>query len=623
MPSSFYPNNIVEIIQDDYISGHNRFIRVKVSPLQYSESKKELLFYNNIEFKVVCKGSKVSDRLKPIYSFVNKNYSWLGEFIGIENSNEWLMNNTLTRNSKVLNLNNNTTAINLPVYDYIVVTSSEFASCFERLVNWKKLKGVSAGVISIQDILINSGITGDEVSGIYDDAGKLRQYLTYAWERGAEYVLLAGQDSIVPVRYGVDGNRQPGSFVGFYYRIPNDWYYCDLNGNWNVDGDEHYGEDSHDNIDYGAELYVGRLLCKNSTEINNYIDKLLIYEQNPGNGDYDYLRRAFFTESDQMQRDGEAQSIISLLQSNLLFSTTDLYSELPSYDSSNPVFPYGNDVISKMEERFGFYSWFGHGNVDGIATASNGINTSPIHGISSVDSYRGGYVEETNGLDNLTNSIYPAIAYTIACSPTPFDKYNYYHGSIEFCFGESFTVAGNYGGPIFLGNTRYGWIGSSTNLFAHFISALGGADYHLGKAEAFSKSNFISTDKHYLTFSHNLLGCPELQLWTDNPSCIDGITVNQNDSSVTVSSLDSCTISINGLFGYDLYHNHVFGNSATFESVPVNYLVSASKHNRLVYIAPLYLQNENVSGSHYIHADEVSIGNSVSSDCPLPPKIEQ
>lgn len=34
-------------------------------------------------------------------------------------------------------------------------------------------------------------------------------------------------------------------------------------------------------------------MCKNEEEINNYIDKLFIYEQNPGKGDYNYLKEHF------------------------------------------------------------------------------------------------------------------------------------------------------------------------------------------------------------------------------------------------------------------------------------------------------------------------------------------
>jgi hypothetical protein len=314
-----------------------------------------------------------------------------------------------------------------------------------------------------------------------------------------------------------------------------------------------------------------------------------------------------------MQRDHQANYIADSFFT--VFNDTIIYNEYPNYDSPYPTFPYGAAVISKMEERYGLFSWFGHGDTYGISTSSNYINASPWHGISSLDSYKGGFEEEAgNGLDNLTNDLYPAIAYTIACDVTPFDKYKYSYGNVEFCFGEGFTVAGMYGGPAFMGNTRSGLIFSSYLLYANFIQEFAGADYHLGKAEALSKSSFSSTDKHYLTLSHNLIGCPELQMWSDIPSNIDSLSLNQNGASLSVNSTDSCMISINGLFGNGSYNNHVTGYSAMFTNVPTNYIISASKHNYFTYIAPLYLQNESITGSHYIHADKVYIGNNVTSE---------
>lgn len=612
-PQYLYPDNPVTIIEDGFISGCNRFIKVKVSPLQYIEAKNQLLFNSQIDFEILynTESSAINEpnKLQPLYPLVKRDNSFLKGCFRIENEEDWdkaqlLLNNTVSLRS--------TSDIDLPVYNYVVITSNEFASSFEKLVSWKRLKGFSAGIVTMQDIYNDPNVVGDTISNIYDNAGKLRQYLFYAWRRGTEYVLLAGQDSIVPVRYGTGYDCAPGQSVSLDYDIPSDWYYSELNGNWNIDGDLHYGEPKNQ-FDYEPDLYVGRLLCKNTEEINNYTDKLLIYEQNPGNGDYSYLRKAFYTQDDELQSMNQAKYIANSFFT--VFNDTIIYKEAPNYNSLNPTFPYGTDVISKMEERYGLFSWFGHGDTYGISTSSNSINTSPWHGISSLDSYKGGFEEETgNGLDNLTNDLYPSIAYSIACDVTPFDKYKYYHGSVEFCFGEGFTVAGKYGGPAFLGNTRYGWVLYSYLLYDSFIQELTGADYHLGKAEALSKRNFSSTEKHYLTLSHNLIGCPELQMWSDIPSNIDSLTVSQNGTSLSVSSTENCTISINGLFGNGSYNNKATGYSTTFTNVPPNYIVSASKHNYFTYIAPLYIQNETITGSHYIHADKVYIGNNVTSE---------
>lgn len=617
---SIYPYNPVSIIQDGFFEGCYRIIVVRVSPVQYIESGKRILFNSSIDFKIkyataLRSAKSVSKKIKPIYPVVKRDNVLKEEFLKVENIQDLEKSKSepvLTKVVSATNVNTNSSGINLPVYDYVIITSDNFASSFDRLTSWKRLKGLSVGVVKMQDIYSDANITGDKISGINDNAGKLRQYLTYAFQNGTKYVLLAGQDSIVPVRYGTGFGYSASATVPLRYNVPTDWYYCDLNGNWNGDGDSHYGEPSGDNVDYNPELYVGRILCKNTEEINNYIDKLMIYERNPGGGNYAYLKKAFYSQDDQMQEMHQAQTISSKLSN--VFSENTIYEEKPAYDAV-ATFPYGAEVISKMNERYGLFSWFAHGDeAYGITTKSDYVNGGPYYGITSLDNYTRTLQEESgNGLDNLTNYKFPAIAYTIACTIMPYDKYNF--NDVPFSIGESFTVAGKYGGPAFLGNTRVGYVCSSFELYKRFVESLSDADYHLGKAEAVSKANNVSS-KHWLALTHNLLGCPELQMWTDIPSNINGLTVSQSGTTLSVgSSVDSCVIAVNGLFDDDSYsEKRTVTGSATFTNLPLNYIVSASKHNYFTYIAPLYLQNEALTNAYYIYAGDVSIGNNVSSE---------
>lgn len=64
---------------------------------------------------------------------------------------------------------------------------------------WKKRKGISIDLVTIEDI--KNAYTGDLISGINDDAGKLRQFLSDAYQNGCEYVLLGGDINILPIRY--------------------------------------------------------------------------------------------------------------------------------------------------------------------------------------------------------------------------------------------------------------------------------------------------------------------------------------------------------------------------------------------------------------------------------------
>lgn len=96
-----------------------------------------------------------------------------------------------------------TADIGIPFYEYCVITSRELEPAFTRLVAWKREKGLNAGVVCKEDILNNTYIVGDTVSNIYDDAGKIRQYLQYGYDSGTtKYVLFGGNYQVLPIRYG-------------------------------------------------------------------------------------------------------------------------------------------------------------------------------------------------------------------------------------------------------------------------------------------------------------------------------------------------------------------------------------------------------------------------------------
>ena len=166
-------------------------------------------------------------------------------------------------------------------FEYVIVTSEALAPAFEALVDWKRRKGLDAGIVTME--YIRENYNGDEISGIYDDAGKLRQFLYESYLRGTVYVLLGGDKDVVPIRYGYDYGDM----------IPTDLYFADFNGNWNFDDDEIYGETNQDDIDYMQEVYIGRILCSNTHEVKNWVDKAMIYEKNPGLGDFSYLKKSF------------------------------------------------------------------------------------------------------------------------------------------------------------------------------------------------------------------------------------------------------------------------------------------------------------------------------------------
>ena len=521
---------------------------------------------------------------------------------------------TLTYNhspkrAEALTRNTRTTDIGIPFYEYCVITSQNLKDAFTRLIAWKREKGLNAGVVCKEDIVNNANIVGDTVSSIYDDAGKIRQYLQYAYDSGVtKYVLFGGDYNILPIRYGTGQNNCWTVHELYDYKIPSDFYFSELNSNWNKDNDEYYGEPS-DNLDYGSELYVGRILCTNSEDIHNYTDKLLRYEMNPGNGNFSYLKKALYTQADQMQRDHEQENIAAQLLS--IFPIDTIFSEIPSASAENPTSPYGNDVIAKMNEHYGYVSWGGHGSPNSITVKSKNYNKEPYYAITSVQGNIPYITQESaNGLDNLTNKDYPMFAYSISCSITPFDIYDVY--SVYPNIGQSFTLGEDYGGPVLVGNTRYGWVGLSAAMQQEFNNCLF-VEPMVGYAQNYAKMNY---HYHFLRHSSNIIGCPNIRIWTDIPTLFSG-TLSYNSNNYIISANNSITnaeIGVRNITQTNEIIDNVSFNPSLGSKILVNVencLITLTGKNCLPQIMPLTIQNAVLHGTHHAIVKDVTCGKDV------------
>jgi len=61
--------------------------------------------------------------------------------------------------------------------------------------------------------------------------------------------------------------------------IPADLYYSALDGTWNDDGDNLWGEIGED--DLLPDVSVGRMSFSNSAELANILNKSMMYQENP------------------------------------------------------------------------------------------------------------------------------------------------------------------------------------------------------------------------------------------------------------------------------------------------------------------------------------------------------
>ena len=530
--NSVYPLQSVTAWGQGYMDGNNNIVSVEVCPFQYYPSRGQLKLITSMTITV--------------------NYS-SGFIGGIQNINrlqhtqnlcDSVLYNTVN-NPQVIpyyRINPNivteleNTGTGLPVYEYVVIVPNFYENHqdLKRFVDWKRQKGYHAGIVTVEDI-IQAYPNGDMIGTypIADDAGSLRQYLHDAYQLGTFYAFFVGDPNVspnthryIPFRYGsVVNNVNPDSY--WYNRPTTDWYYSDLVGDWNKDNDIDYGEPHDDSPSRFPNIYVGRLLCSSSEELSNWINKLLLYEKNPGNGNASYVTESIVTRADNVA-DGGFDSYIGTLSR---FHHTVLQ-ELPSMTHPCPTFPKGSDVINNLNSNsYGLMTWFNHGGTNhkhscmvpmmSGSVPHNTLNIWKLYADANcVDEGLNVQPDTNNSLDCLTNYNTPFVIYAVSCKVNPFDhtKSNSLNNARN-C-GESFTVGGSYGGVAFMGNT----VDASGSYYTCFANVLDNAynnpiNSHLGILETQPKLLSNLWPSYY--YKHNLIGDPECQIWTKTPTAMN------------------------------------------------------------------------------------------------------
>ncbi|MCH8811559.1 MAG: DUF3500 domain-containing protein, partial [Gemmatimonadetes bacterium] len=87
----------------------------------------------------------------------------------------------------------------------------------------------------------------DQLQMAVVDAEKLRNYLMQSHADGTEYLLLAGDETLLPIRYAY--HRSVSEMPPMELLQVCDLYFADLTGQWDLDNDGIWGESMHDRPD--------------------------------------------------------------------------------------------------------------------------------------------------------------------------------------------------------------------------------------------------------------------------------------------------------------------------------------------------------------------------------------
>jgi len=477
-----FPGALFSQMSEQYLRGY-RILLLKLHPVQYIPKPGQLFYFETMTVTICL---KETGKITSFRNLPQDRELVLGI---VDNPDEvQTYTNAMTPRHK--------TALVDPSYsyDYVIITNSALRSSFQPLVDWKIQKGLNATVVLVGDIMSDpdyrcDGLFGDGLGNpkFNDTQAQIRNFIKDAYQNwGIQYVLLGGDDEIIPARGVYDYGY--GSYTD--YNIPCDMYYGALDGSWDKDNDTIFGEavnhwsgpengTAGEEADFFAEVYIGRATVDTPQEATNFVCKTLAYEQDP---QADYLKKALMIgeKLDSITEGGNGKDLVTEIIPQ--YTTTRLYDRDGLFSRTA--------VINMMNSGVHIV------NHDGHAWYTS------VMGLSSSD------------VDSLVNTEY-FIAYSLGCYSAAFDEAT--SGASE-AIAEHF-ITSNGGAFAYIGNSRYGWyfLGSTDGpgeLYDRsFFSVLTSGTRNLGKALQLSKEQAPWIDR-WTYFDLNLLGDPETEIVT-------------------------------------------------------------------------------------------------------------
>ncbi len=277
-------------------------------------------------------------------------------------------------------------------YDFVILTPLEFSQGLQPLVSHKQGHGIKTKIVTLEEIYHGTYFL---VKG-RDNPEKIKYFIKDAIENwGITSTLLVGNRTKMPVRYATPVDNDESVFTEPYI---TDLYYADIyyNGTndfctWDSNNNSIFGEYLQmnnswmiDNMDLYPDLYLGRLLCTNLTEVHIVVDKIITYENNTFNQSWfknlvicggdthgrwnDFFQVYVVLKEGKSAFEGEYAGN-RIIENMSDFIATKLYMSalLPLGDQEAKCLNITN-IESAINQGAGFVVFSGHGYPEGWAT---------------------------------------------------------------------------------------------------------------------------------------------------------------------------------------------------------------------------------------------------------------
>ena len=508
-----YPEQLIKIVSDGVMDGA-RIVTIEVYPLVYRPQSKRLYIVTNIDFNYALS----QNTLPEVRALVRGEYEQLVYDAALKNviENDYQIPGYYQRPT-MTSYNQLGAFAPFPAGPAMIITDPTFADAFQPYADWLTDQGIKAQLISPQ--LIYSYFEG------VDNADAIRKYIKYCYQyAGGTWFILGGMDNRFspPVPPELPSRRcfcvdilpyQPPHNPPHYDTIPCDHYYCALDGNWNADGDLTWGE-MNDEVDQFPEVYVGRILCRNVQEVQNWVYKALTYEKTPAN-------ICSFDTAIWIWQNGTGQNSWPL--GNARYEFPDHFTHIiaenyTAYDAFN-LFTHG----------FGFTHGQTHGSLECFPTGYPGGSVQE-HWIWSSRPTPPTPASDSVGLNWSTNDDRYYVHYAVSCHTAFYDDYAF------LCVAQGFTTKHrNYDTGVPVGacasieHTRYSISPPSHGLQQNyyglvFTNEYPGANFSMiGFSLAQAKTQmpwgttWIEKCNRYVCYATNLFGSPTTPAWTNVP----------------------------------------------------------------------------------------------------------
>ncbi|NOU45597.1 MAG: T9SS type A sorting domain-containing protein [Bacteroidales bacterium] len=477
------------------------------TPVRFIPSEGKLSYYSKITVRLTTMPDKSAEAaLKNLQSSV-----WTMEKV-----------KSLAQNQSDIEAYSQKTNRTSTAYDMLIITTEAYMNSFTGLIDMYLHRGIKTQLVTKETI--NFEGTGA------DTQEKIRNYIIQEYQtNGVEFVLLGGDVELIPYRgfydYVVSGSGYED------YGIPADLYYSALDGNWNTDNDNKWGEADED--DLLPEIAVARFPFSNVAELASMIHKSDFYQNQPVLGELTspLLAGEYLYSGPDTWGSDYLELLVGERSDNgyTTFGIPESDNIQTMYEEETPW--SGQDLINAINQGKQFVHHVGHASQTYVAYLSNSdITNANFSGANGVD-------------HNYT------FLQTHGCDCGAFD-----YGD---CILEKMVTIDNFAAAV-IGNSRYGWFneGQTEGPAAHLHREMVDAMYHhqinfLGKAMVESKiqtapwveaaGQWEEGALRWNFYDLNILGDPALSVWTAEPISLEvgylpEIAIGTPSTNVHVSS---------------------------------------------------------------------------------------